>query len=461
MATAWHDERPRALVFDNCEDEALLEHWRPRTGASRVLVTNRQAEWRAELGVHCVSIGTLERKQSIELLRNHRDDLAEDNSDLNTIAETLGDLPLALHLAGRYLRTYRRAPFGQPAGYLAQLTRADLLAHRSLAGTGGTPTGHDADIGRTFGLSYERLDPEDPVDDLARDLLARVYVPAVKDPVEEQEESKTSALGKLLQRTVRSQVDFKNPLQTLRQEVGKQYQALLEAQEDVLRDVSGRIEDALRTWAHPDARLELNWHYDENKSVSLPEPMARARVGEGDFLGELLRSSHGMQRSFLVALLQVLATTHAADKPTLVLCIEEPELYQHPPQARHLSAVLQDLARDSAQILISTHSPYFMSSSGFENIRLVRAQADGAASSVSQVSYQKIGAMLGEATSAEPHSPSRVMAAVEQIMQPFQNELYFAKFQFLSRALRMLLFLHLICISVGDGQSSAGAVVIS
>ena len=42
VAAAWHSELPRLLVFDNCEDEAVLEAWAPRGGGCRVLLTARR-----------------------------------------------------------------------------------------------------------------------------------------------------------------------------------------------------------------------------------------------------------------------------------------------------------------------------------------------------------------------------------------------------------------------------------
>ncbi|HEY0602293.1 MAG TPA: hypothetical protein VGD58_05235, partial [Herpetosiphonaceae bacterium] len=32
VLTKWESDLPRLLVFDNCEDEALLDEWRPKTG---------------------------------------------------------------------------------------------------------------------------------------------------------------------------------------------------------------------------------------------------------------------------------------------------------------------------------------------------------------------------------------------------------------------------------------------
>ena len=90
-----------------------------------------------------------------------------------TIAGELGDLPLALHLAGSFLATYRHAV--TPEHYLAQLRDKTLLAHSSLQGRGAdwSPTGHEQHVAKTFALGYERLDAEDDLDALALKLLGR------------------------------------------------------------------------------------------------------------------------------------------------------------------------------------------------------------------------------------------------------------------------------------------------
>jgi tetratricopeptide (TPR) repeat protein len=168
---AWQDGLPRLLVFDYCEAPELLAAWRPRSGACRVLMTSRRSSWDAALGVQTLALDTLPRAQSIELLRKFRPDLAADDLDLDKIANQLGDLPLALHLAGSFLARYRHVV--SPAAYLAQLQAPDLLKHRSLQGGDLSPTGHVQHVARTFALSYERLDPDEPVDAVALGLLAR------------------------------------------------------------------------------------------------------------------------------------------------------------------------------------------------------------------------------------------------------------------------------------------------
>lgn len=257
--------------------------------------------------------------------------------------------------------------------------------------------------------------------------LQWVFIPAVKDPSEEQDETKDTALGRLLQRTIRAKVDFTKAIESLKIEAATKYQDLLTNEQAVLKEVASSLENRLREWSHPGARVELIWNYDEQKSVSIASPLARAKVGEGNFLGDIVRLGHGLQRSFLVAILQELASINQEGQPTLVLGIEEPELYQHPPQARHLASLLESLSAQSAQVLLTTHSPYFVSAKGFENMRLARKSSATGQSTVSQFTHAQLSESLAKALKAQPRTPTATMAAVAQVMQPSQSELYFSK----------------------------------
>lgn len=254
-----------------------------------------------------------------------------------------------------------------------------------------------------------------------------VYIPAVKDVADEQQEGKNTALGSLLQRTIRSKVSFEEQVKSLKEALGEKYRDMIEEKQAVLENVSESVQRRLREWAHPDTRVNLQWQYDPDKSVVVNEPVAHVQVGEGNFLGEIPRMGHGLQRSFLVSLLQELAETNEGGQPTLILGFEEPELYQHPPQARHLAFVLEQLSQDNAQVLVTTHSPYFVSGKGFESVRMTRRSGKDAVTKVSQVTPEGLSEALAKAMGESPTPPSTVMAAVEQIMQPSQNELFFSR----------------------------------
>jgi putative ATP-dependent endonuclease of OLD family len=253
-----------------------------------------------------------------------------------------------------------------------------------------------------------------------------MYVPAVKHASEEQDESKNTVLGQLLQRRIRSEIDFSESLESLKERAENDYQSLLCERQSALSKIRNALEIRLREWSHPGSTLDLNWYYDPNKSVVIQEPYARVLIGEREFLGEIARLGHGMQRSFIIALLQELAVLGAEGGPGLLLGIEEPELYQHPPQARHFARLLEDLSEGNAQAVATTHSPYFISGKGFEAVRMVRPRDGTGDTMVSQLKFDKLAADLEAALDDVPQSPSVVMAAVEQILQPSQSELFFA-----------------------------------
>lgn len=253
-----------------------------------------------------------------------------------------------------------------------------------------------------------------------------IYVPAVKNASDEQQEGKNTALGKLLARTVRATTNFADELEKLKIESFASYKQILDRQQAALTNLEGQLAVRLAEWAHPDASLRLTWLADPRKSVQIDEPVARAIAGEGGFEGDIARFGHGLQRSYLLALLQVLASSADEDAPTLILGCEEPELYQHPPQARHLADVLQSLAEKNSQILITTHNPLFVSGEFFEQVRLVRKDIATRVSDVKHIQASVVASRLSAARGKPALKPMGQMAKLHQLLQPSLNEMFFA-----------------------------------
>ncbi len=177
VLSEWKNQKPRLLIFDNCEDAKLLTKWLPPTGGSRVLVTSRQSSWDPGMGVRHYPLGLFEKSESLALLRKFRGEKATSDKDLNEIADELGDLPLALHMAGSHLRTYRHEITARQ--YLEAIRKPGLLEHVSMKKGEFSPTGHDLHVGRTFAVSVGRLNEEDESDLMALEQLVRVacYAP--------------------------------------------------------------------------------------------------------------------------------------------------------------------------------------------------------------------------------------------------------------------------------------------
>src|SRR6266511_2974088 len=174
VRAAWQQPHIRLLIFDNLEDPALLA-WRPTSGGCRVLITSRRLTWHRHSGVEALPLDVLARPDSRRLLLTprygDRSVLPGDAATADAICEELGDLPLALVLAGIYLEA---TPSMALDAYLVRL-RAASVNHPSLNALleEGLPTGHAPSILATFGLSYQRLDTANPTDALALRLLHR------------------------------------------------------------------------------------------------------------------------------------------------------------------------------------------------------------------------------------------------------------------------------------------------
>jgi len=143
-----HHRRRWLLVFDNAEDPGALRDWLP-SGHGHVLITSRSADW-DELAV-LVPVDVLPRPESVQLIRFRVPQVTA--ADAATLAEALGDLPLAIAQAAAYLAETRMPAAGyvsllqdrapellgkrKPATYRATLTAVITLAYDRLRDTDG------------------------------------------------------------------------------------------------------------------------------------------------------------------------------------------------------------------------------------------------------------------------------------------------------------------------------------
>ncbi|RZJ92150.1 MAG: ATP-dependent endonuclease [Chryseobacterium sp.] len=118
---------------------------------------------------------------------------------------------------------------------------------------------------------------------------------------------------------------------------------------------------------------------EETADVTLPIPKAIVNVMEGGYDTILSSSGQGLQRAFVLSLLQYFAehkagTEEGTEPLNLILGIDEPELYQHPSKQKLFYSVLKALAENGSavastvQCCYTTHSPLMLSISDFNNI---------------------------------------------------------------------------------------------
>ncbi len=222
-----------------------------------------------------------------------------------------------------------------------------------------------------------------------------VFVPAVREAAADAADGKSSAIGRLLEIVVRSAILQRNDVLAFQQEVTDRYRALVSpANMPELGELAGRLTSDLRS-LYKDAAVGLTWR--DVADIPVPLPAADVWLSDEGFGGPVDRQGHGLQRAFVFTLLQHLAksshqvpmqedeTTESIASPaspsvpSLILAIEEPELYQHPTKQRHLATVLRALSEGSlpgavgpTQVIFGSHSPLFVSMERANEVRLIR-----------------------------------------------------------------------------------------
>jgi MinD-like ATPase involved in chromosome partitioning or flagellar assembly/uncharacterized protein (DUF2267 family) len=136
------------LVFDNAEDPAELQPYRP-SGSGHVIITSRNQSW-SRLA-EPLEVDVFTRSESITHLMQHVPQLTA--AEAAQVAAALGDLPLAIEQASAWLEQTAMSA----ADYIAQL---ETQAARVLAVN--QPSDYPVSAVVTWNLSFERLQQRSP-----------------------------------------------------------------------------------------------------------------------------------------------------------------------------------------------------------------------------------------------------------------------------------------------------------
>jgi predicted ATP-dependent endonuclease of OLD family len=143
---------------------------------------------------------------------------------------------------------------------------------------------------------------------------------------------------------------------------------------------------------------------------------------------------HGLQRYVIFTILRAYVEFRregAAGRPkdrTMLLLIEEPELYLHPQAQRALIQLLRVIASTKDQVMYSTHSSLFIDMKNFEEICLVKRNqlAMGFMTQVTALSAQ---AMVDDLKTRCPETnptPQSIKERYSHVYNPSRNEGFFA-----------------------------------
>jgi predicted ATP-dependent endonuclease of OLD family len=286
-----------------------------------------------------------------------------------------------------------------------------------------------------------------------------LFIPAVLEASQEAAERKGSALDNLLDLVVRSVVARRENVREFVAETQERYEEVMDPSNlPELRTLESDLDRTLKTYA-PGTAVELPWRAAE--ALDIPPPTAKPRLVEDEYATTVERAGHGLQRAFLLTLLQHLVVAEAPAEeasegiaaeensgsgqratltPDLILAIEEPELYQHPDRQRHLSRILLELATgriegvaDRTQVMYTSHSPLLVDVDRTDHIRVLRkVVGDDGEPKQTKVSRTSIEDAMREIERAcekaeGTYSVDTFRSRLITLMTPWMNEGFFAR----------------------------------
>lgn len=233
-----------------------------------------------------------------------------------------------------------------------------------------------------------------------------VFVSAVADAEEQTGHTSGALMKQVIKRSSINQEQTEERLKELHADTMQQVESILQEEHgEKLGELSQRFTGALQEYV-PAGSVTFETRAPDLK---MPPTQVGLKVADGDVETDVGRQGHGFQRALLMAAVQELARVgDSGDPPALFLAIEEPELYQHPAQARHFARTLSELPRageGAIQVGYATHNEHFVDPVRYERLRRFRKKADVAlgcsTAEVSMATTERIADELSGVVSGE------------------------------------------------------------
>ena len=273
-----------------------------------------------------------------------------------------------------------------------------------------------------------------------------IPIPAVRDAQEDAIDHRGSPVTEIMDLVVRSALANREDLDEFRRKTQDRYREIMDPEQlTELTNLERNLSDTLQFYV-PDAGVLLRW--SAFADIAIPMPQTQVKLREDGYESTVERTGHGLQRAFILTMLQHLAAARGAEVtpdgevpqlPNLVLGIEEPELYQHPSRQRHLASVLLKLATgairgvaENTQVVYTTHSPLLIGLERFAQLRVLRKVPNQAElPKVTQLREADMDAVAEELRTAsgeerEAFTSETLRPRLQAIMTPWMNEGFFA-----------------------------------
>ena len=194
---------------------------------------------------------------------------------------------------------------------------------------------------------------------LVQRLFDTCFIYADEQVADHADMGKTKTLGKLISAQL-STIEEGTPWQ----EYIDSHAALFESKG------AGTVQEQLQTTAERVSTLMREQYGDTTVTFAFTPPEAKELLKSGQVIISepqekiagmpLENKGTGMQRAFMLALLQVVAETSTNGHSGSIYGLDEPETWLHPRAQIQLSKALSQLSANGRQVLICSHSPYIL-----------------------------------------------------------------------------------------------------
>ena len=193
---------------------------------------------------------------------------------------------------------------------------------------------------------------------------------------EESIDGKSSIIGRILERSIDRAAADEKIAKIVEESRAKQQQVYEEKFKEQLDGITAQLNEVVASYS-PGRSVTVS---PADVELKVPRTTFEVAVLDGATETVVERQGHGFQRTILISALQLLAQSGAASTEGVIcLAIEEPELFQHPIQAQAFAKVLRALAEDTdkrIQVTYATHSPYFLETRHFDQVRRLTRSTD-------------------------------------------------------------------------------------
>lgn len=265
----------------------------------------------------------------------------------------------------------------------------------------------------------------------ANSILPRcIFIPAVQEATEESLSKDASTYGKLVNLIVENQLSQRQEVIELQNAIKRVLDLFSpdpehpEQQAAEIRELEAKINAGLKEVIGGEARIRTD--APDINSLLLPNTELVVRDATIEIDTKVAHQGHGLQRTLVMTLLQLLAEAQEASvgAPTrrraVILIVEEPELFMHPQMERRMRDLLYRLSSQALfQVACCTHSPVFIDIANRHKAILKLSKASDGTVSSKQVTND---IFVGHADEVERQ---RLLAVSR--FDPTVNELFFAR----------------------------------